>query len=381
MNGAGRGGRGGGGGGGRGGGAAGRGGARFGGAGTAALRPVTLAADETLRNLWVSPRGTQMLFVVGTSATTTPTAIPTWVNATGYVAEQQGRSKVGDAIGRQRMGLLDFATSRVTWLTPIPGDTSGHYARLTSMGWNDAGTMALIAAEPSNYKSRVIARLDPDSARITPLETLRDSAWIGGPCEQCGGWLPGDRGLWYVSEADGYAHLYTMHADGSAKQQLTKGKWEVLTAALSTDRTHFEMHTSEPSVYEQHFYTMALDGSARTRMTLRPGGHQVTVSPDGAMYADIYSYTNEPPELYVQPAKPMVPAFRLTTSPTAAWRAAKWLDPEIVEIPGSDGIKVPAHIYRPEQMGQQVERCRHPVHSRRRLPAQRDPELVVFVLS
>ncbi len=333
------------------------GGRGFGGAGVGAtntLRPVTLGPDESLRAIWVSPSGKQMLFTVGTNATTTPTAVPTWVTATGYVTEQQGRSKVGDAIGRQRMGVLDFATSRVNWISsvsPVFGDSTGHFARLTSLGWNDAGTAALILAEPSNYKTRVIVRLDADSARLVTVEALRDSAWIGGPCEGCGGWLPGNQGMWWVSEADGYAHIYTAHADGTSKQQLTKGKWEILSAALSPDRTHFEMHTSEPSVFEQHFYTMGLDGSARTRMTARSGAHQVTISPDGTTYADIFSYSNEPPELYIQPAKSMAAAVRLTTSPTTAWRAFKWLDPEIVEIPASDGIKVPARIYRPEQFG------------------------------
>jgi dipeptidyl aminopeptidase/acylaminoacyl peptidase len=96
---------------------------------------------------------------------------------------------------------------------------------------------------------------------------------------------------------------------------------------------------------------MALDGGARTRMTQRPGGHAITVSPDGQLYADVYSYSNEPPELYLQRAAPMAAASRLTTSPTAAWRAFKWLDPEIVEITASDGVKVPARIYRPEQLG------------------------------
>jgi dipeptidyl aminopeptidase/acylaminoacyl peptidase len=315
------------------------------------VRPLTLAPGEQLRGVWVSPTGGQVLLTVRRSAAPAPTEVPTWITTTGYVGDITGRSKVGDAQGFQRIGLLDVATSKVTWMGPLAGDSSGHYARLTSWGWNDAGTSALVVAEAGNFKTRVIARVDAESGKVTPLATLHDSAWIGGPCDGCGGWLPGERGLWFASEADGYAHIYTMHTDGTDRRNLTPGPWEVRSADLNAARSAFEFHSSEVSPYEQQFYTMDLDGSHRTRMTPRVGGHDVTVSPDGVMYADVYSYSNEPPELYLQPAQAMAAATRVTTSPTAAWRAFKWLAPDIIDIPASDGAKVPARIYRPEQMG------------------------------
>src|SRR5205085_7404676 len=43
----------------------------------------------------------------------------------------------------------------------------------------------------------------------------------------------------------------------------------------------------------------------------------------------------------------------LTTSPTAEWLSFKWIVPEIVSIPASDGVNVPAHIYRPSDVGAQ----------------------------
>ncbi len=315
------------------------------------VRPVALAPGEQLRGVWVSPTGDDVLLSTNRSAQPTSTDIPTWITTTGYVGDITGRSKVGDAQGSQRIGLLHVATGTVTWLGPLAGDSSGHYARLTSWGWNDAGTSALVIAEANDFKTRVIARVDATSGQVTPLATLRDSAWIGGPCDGCGGWLPGDRGLWFVGEADGYAHLYVMRADGSERRNLTSGAWEVRSAQLNATRTAFELHTSEASPYEQQFYTMDLDGSHRVRRTSRVGGHDVTVSPDGRQYADVYSYSNEPPELYLQAVTPMAPMTRITTSPTASWRAFRWLAPDIITIPASDGAQVPARIYRPEQMG------------------------------
>ena len=42
---------------------------------------------------------------------------------------------------------------------------------------------------------------------------------------------------------------------------------------------------------------------------------------------------------------------QLTTSPTKEWLSFPWIVPEIVMIPASDGVKVPARIYRPSDMG------------------------------
>ena len=47
----------------------------------------------------------------------------------------------------------------------------------------------------------------------------------------------------------------------------------------------------------------------------------------------------------------MATTAQLTTSPTEDWLAFRWIKPEIVMIPASDGVPVPARIYRPSDVG------------------------------
>jgi dipeptidyl aminopeptidase/acylaminoacyl peptidase len=75
--------------------------------------------------------------------------------------------------------------------------------------------------------------------------------------------------------------------------------------------------------------------------------HNVTVSPDGQWIADVYSYTNKPPELYVQRDQPGVEATKLTTSPAPEFSSYAWLDTPIVKIHARDGAEVPGHLYKP----------------------------------
>jgi dipeptidyl aminopeptidase/acylaminoacyl peptidase len=310
-----------------------------------------LQAGERVTQLSVSPNGRALLFSTSSAAPNAKqTNVPNYVTLSGYTEDLLVRTKVGDVLGGARAGVMQLPSGNVTWLKPIPGDSTALPSMLALLGWNDAGTQALVFSEQRDFKARYLQRFDADSARLVTLDVLRDSAWVGGPCYPCGGWLPGVARAWFVSEADGYAHLYTINADGSDRRQLTQGKFEVLDASLSDDRTVFEMHTSEVSPFERHFYRLPIAGGSAVRLTSEAGGHSVVVSPDARLLADVYSTSNRPPELFVRANRAGAPAAQLTTSPTSEWLAYPWLTPEIVRIPASDGVQVPARIYRPQDV-------------------------------
>jgi dipeptidyl aminopeptidase/acylaminoacyl peptidase len=316
------------------------------------LPTVWLGRDWRVRTLMPSPTGTHALLITSLAPSPDPrsTEVPRFVTRSGFTEEITARSKVGDTQGKQRVGVLELATGTVAWVQPIAGDSSQVYGALGDRGWNDAGSAVLVMADSRDHTRRVLARIEVDSVRAVPVNIHVDSAWVGGPCGSCAAWLPDDRGIWFVDESTGHAHLYVMGRDGR-KRALTRGAWEVRSVSLSPDRTRFELTTSEGSPFEQHYYTMALDGSDKMRLTQARGAHDVTPSPDRRWLANVHSTGNAPPELFLMEATPGAAMSRLTTSPTAAWRGFDWVDPEIVMIPASDRVEVPARIYRPEQLG------------------------------
>lgn len=314
--------------------------------------PVTwLGKDTRLRGLSLARTGRHALILTTKAAGSQPksTIVPNYVTETGYTEDIRSRTKVGEPEATQRVGVLTLATGAITWVRPVPGDSLDQYGSLGERGWNDAGSHALLIADTKGYNRRVWSTVDTAGTVVVQHE-VTDTAWVGGPCGFCAGWLPGAGGVWLVSEADGFAHLYTRPLDG-APRQLTRGRWEVLGAGLSPDRTRFELSTSEVSPYQRHFVVMDLDGTGRQQLTTLRGGHSVTPSPDGRRLADLYSPANRPDELYLQDARPGAEPVRLTHSSLPAWEARTWIAPEIVEIPASDGVMVPARIFRPSQMG------------------------------
>jgi dipeptidyl aminopeptidase/acylaminoacyl peptidase len=315
---------------------------------------IWLKKDETVSALSVSPAGTALVLVTTIPADDKQmaTEIPQYVTKSGYTEGKKGRSKVADAQEGGRVAYVPLPRGEPTWLSLIPGDTVNDPGAATLAGWNDDGSAALLVAVSFDWKTRYLYTVGAKGA-LTGVDTLRDSAWVDGPAFGEAGWLDGGKRIWFVSEADGYAHLYSVAAAGGERKQLTSGKWEVLDASLSADRRSFYLHTSEASPFEEHLYRMSAAGGARTRITRTSGGHIAVVSPDEQLLADIYSTANRPPELYVMRNQPGAPESRLTLSPTAEWLSFPWIVPEIVMIPASDGVQVPTRIYRPKDMGAQ----------------------------
>ncbi len=317
----------------------------------AGLLPIYLSATERVAGIDVSPNGRAAIVVVGEPASNQKQAeVPQFVTSTGYVENLRIRTKVGDATGKQRALWVSLTSGKATPLKVYGSDsTSSGFVRMG--GWNDDGSRAALFAFPENHKSRLLYTVRSDSAVMTVVETLKDSAWVGGPCSSCAGFYDGGRRLWYVSEATGYAQLYSANATGGDVRPLTSGKWEVLGVSLSTDKREFYLTTNEPSPAEQQLYRMPVAGGARTKVTTASGGHTAVASPDGRWLADVYSFVNQPPDLFLVQNSPGASPTRLTTSPSAEWLKGPWIAPALVAIPASDGINVPAHIYRPEDMG------------------------------
>ncbi|HEX6307317.1 MAG TPA: prolyl oligopeptidase family serine peptidase [Longimicrobiales bacterium] len=332
-------------------------------------RTAYLERNERVAALAVEPGGRYAIITTASTAQTDArrTSIPFWVTESGYTEPREFRTKVGDEQGDAgRMGIVSLTTGEVRWLDVAraslpPSDTTARapeFGFTRFLGWNDQGTVGLVGATSADFKNAWLWALDAQTGAMTLLAHDRDEAWVAGPCAfwsstSCSGFLPDGRTAWFVSERDGFAHLYRIGVDGSGLQQLTSGSWEVHDVAVSPSKDRFYLTTSEGSPHELHFHHMQFDGSGRTRITNLPGRQDATPSPDGSLLAFVHSFASQPPELYIGANRAGAQHRRVTTSPTAEWSAGPWIAPEIVHVPARDGVQVPARIYRPQDLGAQ----------------------------
>jgi dipeptidyl aminopeptidase/acylaminoacyl peptidase len=219
--------------------------------------------------------------------------------------------------------------------------------QLFQLQWSEDGSRAAMLARSADNKDRWVLLLDPATGKTKTLVALHDDAWANGPGAFTLGWLADNRRVYFESEQDGFAHLYTISIDGGQPVQLTRGAFEVSDVRLSEDKSKFYFTSSEVSFAERHLYTMPVAGGARTRLTALPGNNAADISPDERMLAIVRSYSNKPPELYLAASAPMSAARQVTTSPIPEFFTHNWIEPPIVAVRARDGATVQARLYKP----------------------------------
>ena len=328
-------------------------------------KPFILQAGQTVASLQLTPDQKYVIATIREPATGAKrTIVPSLVTESGYTEDIPSYEKVGDKQSLARLAILSVETGEVKWVdhgqraavqsadakTPVDREV-----RLSEPLWSVDGTKAVVNARAMDNKDRWILALDEDTGKTRVVAHDHDEAWIDGPGigdpDEPGsatlGWMKGDQDIYFQSERTGYSHLYSVPFAGGEAKALTSGKWEVDSAILSSDKSRFFLVSNEADSGEQEVYEMSAGGGARTKLTTLPGGHSCVPSPDEAWFADVYSYTNKPPELFAQETRADAAAKKLTSSPAPEFWEYPWLDTPIVTFPARDGAMVRAHVYKP----------------------------------
>jgi dipeptidyl aminopeptidase/acylaminoacyl peptidase len=332
-----------------------------------------IAERQSVTQLQLHPSETWVFLTVTERAEAKPTVVPNFVTVTGYTEDIPARTKVGDAQDRARLAILNLKTRKSVWADAsfagtrkVNGKDEPRDVRWSQPLVSPDGAIVAAVARSDDFKDRWIVVLDPETGKARVVDALHDDAWIrdaggGGPFGGGGlAWMPDGHSLWFLSERDGWMHLYTADAaqPGAPARQLTSGKFEIASVDLSADQKTFYLVSTEPHPGERQLYEMPVAGGPRTRLTTMAGSNTGEVSPDGRLIGLIHSSATVPPEVFVMPNRAGAPMQQVTTTPTAEWRAFKWIDPEVITFKARDGADVSARLFTPEMIGAKRDRTR-----------------------
>src|ERR1043166_7086456 len=353
-------------------------------------KSLNIPTGQGVANLTLSPDARYVIATISEpGAGSKNTIVPNYVTEAGYTEDIPGRTKVGDTQTRTRLVIIDVetgetknvdhgqklaappaqrtemnATEQAQSVRPGSGSDRAETqtktttvkdrdVQLSQLQWSDDGKHAVLTARAADNKDRWVMLLDPSTGKTKVLATVHDDAWVDGPGAFTLGWLADNEHVYFESERDGWAHLYSISINGGEPTQLTSGQFEVSDVRLSQDKAKFYFTSSEGSFFERNLYSMTLDGKERKRITSLPGNNQAELSPDETMLADVRSYSNRPPELYLLPNQPLTmkevaETKPVTNSPIAEFFTYNWIDPPIASFKARDGATVFGRIYVPQ---------------------------------
>ncbi len=156
-------------------------------------------------------------------------------------------------------------------------------------------------------------------------------------------WLDKSDEILYVSERDGWRHLYlTDAANGEVRNPMTKGEWVIRGIdRIDEDARQVWFHAcgrnGGEDPYFVHYYRVNFDGSGLVALTEGNGTHSIQYSPDRRYLIDTYSRVDRAPvhELRcVSDGKLICPLEKANISELIA---GGWAPPEVFVAKGRDG--------------------------------------------
>ena len=245
---------------------------------------------------------------------------------------------------------------RTTGGKPVAIAKPGEYGGLA---WINA-TRLTFDGQSSDYKKYFIYA--PDAADGSPraiYEIDEDKFWSIPDWGESGAqpW-PSPNGKWiaFLSDKDGWDHLYVMPALGGTPVQITKGQFEAWRPAWSHDSTRVAFDANEPDHLGDRRVGIANIGNdpAHATVTYVTTGSGTNIEPhwsaDDKFLVYQHTDTHNSADLFIINAGSSAKAVRLTDSMPADMDRSQFVEPEFVRFPGADGQQVPGWLFVPQNL-------------------------------
>ena len=255
--------------------------------------------------------------------------------------------KPGTTNSAVRIGIVPSGGGATVWVK-TEGDPRKHY--VPRMDWADASTVML---QYMNRAQNVNDALLADAATGVVRRVHRDEskAWVEEVDPVA--WIRGGREFTWVSEQDGWRHVYAIARDGGRERLLTRFEGDVAAVDAVDPRGGRLYFTASPAnATQRYLYSSSLDGDGRVQRVTpedQPGTHSYDISPDGRWAIHTYSRFETPPRTEVVSLPDHRPIRTLVDNATLSAKIAPLLSPpvEFLEVDLGGGVVLDGYLIKP----------------------------------
>jgi len=256
----------------------------------------------------------------------------------------------GDTNPTARIGVLDVKSGTKVWLDP---HQSGEYY-IPRVYWTSrADTLAMIVLNRKQNDMKLFF-FDVNTGGSRQVMDETSATWIDvydfyAGVQDLMSFPEKSREFFWVSDRDGFQHIYRYDYSGKLVQQVTKGPWSV-TRIEGVDPVKQVIYFTgtNPSPLERQLWRIKFDGTGLERITKTPGRHSIDMAPNAEYFIDSYSSTTQPRQVELWSTTTGKLRSMEENNGTKQWLATHEYSPlELFSFTTSDGVKIDASMVKP----------------------------------
>ena len=201
--------------------------------------------------------------------------------------------KVGETNSSSQIGVVSIEGGETRWFE-LEGDPRNHY--IARMNWA-ANSDEILFQRLNRFQNTIwLMKGDIRNGKVETILTERDKTWVNVVNDLH--WLDDGKSFTWMSERDGWTHIYLVSRDGEKVRCLTPGEYDLVNLQSIDEEGGWVYFIASPdNPTQRYLYRVPLDGSGRAeRITpLEQGGtHSYRISTDSRWAFHTSSTFDEP---------------------------------------------------------------------------------------
>ncbi len=257
----------------------------------------------------------------------------------------------GDTNPRVKVGVVDVKSGKNTWLDT--GEQGEFY--IPRIYWTSRpDTIAVITLNRAQNEMKLFF-FDVNTGGRRQVMSEKSSTWIDvydfyAGIQDMMTFPEGAHEFFWISDRDGWQHIYRYDYSGKLIRQVTSGKWSVTRVeGIDSKRQMIYFSSTQASPLQRQLYEVKFDGSGQRRITTAPGNHRIDMSPNAAYFIDRWSSVTQPTqvELWSTATRSKMRTMEDNAAVTQ-WLATHEYSPaEPFSFTTSDNVRIDASMIKP----------------------------------
>jgi dipeptidyl-peptidase-4 len=193
--------------------------------------------------------------------------------------------KVGETPSPYKIGVVNVTSAETKWMN-IPGDPQNTY--LPRMEWSGVQDELVVQQLNRQQNESTLMYVNTNTGAARSFYTEKDDAWIDIKSrwedDPVGwDWINGGKEFIWVSEKDGWRHVYRVSRDGKKETLITTGNFDMINPVRIDEKNNAYYFTASPeNATQKYLYKAPLNGKGEPKR-LSPvdqsGTHSYDISP------------------------------------------------------------------------------------------------------